>query len=207
MSQKANKRIGNNAINGKSELTDDERLELFNKLIKPNFDLIKSLCTYYTNKVQDVDENYNTVLYDFYRYIHTYNPQKSLKTWIHIVVRNSTWKANKMRAKDSSMISDTKFVSVDDVDSIDDASDIDLSLRFFTDKISDEVYDALLKLPTLKLSAFLLHLQGYADEEIARIEYRKGRLSKMSISIVKNRIWTARVQLKKLLNSYVKYGS
>lgn len=183
----------------KQGLTKEQRDIRFVELIEPHYDFIRSLVSYYTDHPQDVDENYNTLLYDFYRYIHTYNGNKPLKTWIHSVVKNNVRTINKERSKEAAKIADVEFVSIERAKGPDNTIDLDYGLRTLADFISDEVYSALLSLQPLRLSAFVLQIQGYSIDEITKIEYERGHLSKCSNDIIKNRIFWARKDLKEIL--------
>lgn len=184
----------------RQELTREQREQRFNELISPNFEFIRKLVAYYTDRRQNIDENYNTVLIDFYRYIHTYNGGKPLKTWIHSVVRNNVGTINKERAKEAARIADAEFNPVEKKS--DNFISLENGLLSLADKLSDEVYNALLSLQPLRLSAFVLHIQGYSVEEITKIEYSRGNLDKCSNDIVKNRIFWARKDLKERLISH-----
>lgn len=61
--------------------------KLFELYIVPNLGEIKSLTRYYTLKPDDVNDNYQEILLELFKYIHTYNNTKSLKTWLHIAVK------------------------------------------------------------------------------------------------------------------------
>lgn len=183
-------------------LTDDERKGLFDRLIKPNFNFIRWLVSHYTDRQQNVDENYNTVLFDFYRYIHTYKGDRPLKTWIHSVVKNNVWTINKGRAKEAARIADAEYNPVEKVNRIDSSLNIENGLVSLSDTLSDEVYSALVSISPMRLSAFVLQAQGYSIDEITDIEYERGHLNRYSSDIIKNRIFWARKDLREILASY-----
>lgn len=183
-------------------LTDEEREKRFNELIVPHFDFIRSLVSYYSDHPQYVDENFNTLLFDFYRYIHTYNGERPLKTWLHSVVRNNVGTINKERSKEASKIADAEFNPVEKSKRPDNTIDLENGLLTLADSISDDVYSALLSLQPLRLSVFVLHIQGYSIEEIAKIEFERGHLSKLSNDIVKNHIFWAKKTLREILISH-----
>ncbi len=185
-----------------TKLTVEERGQRFQKLIVPHFEFIRNLVSYYSDHPQNVDENYNTLLFDFYRYIHTYKWDKPLKTWIHSVVKNNVWTINKERAKEASKIADAKYCPVEKSGNSNNCVDLENGLMTLADSISDEVYCALLSLPPLRLSAFVLQIQGYSIKEIAKIEYERGNLSKCSDDIIKNRIFWAKKSLREMLVGY-----
>lgn len=186
----------------RQELTREQREQRFNELIGPQYDFIRNLVSYYTDRPQNVDENYNTVLFDFYRYIHTYDGNKPLKTWIHSVVKNNVWTINRERAKEAERIADAEFNPVEKPKKNDNFIDLEHGLSMLADKLSDEVYSALLSLQPLRLSAFVLQIQGYSIDEITKIEYERGHLNKCSGDIIKNRIFWARKDLREILISH-----
>lgn len=200
--------LGAEAVNTAQEkkerpsLTDEERERRFHELIDPHFEFIRNLVSYYTDHPQFVDENYNTLLFDFYRYIHTYNGDKPLKTWLHSVVRNNVGTINKERAKEAAKIADAEFNPIEKSRKPDNTMDLENGLLTLADSISDEVYSALLSLPPLRLSAFVLQIQGYSIEEITKIEFERGHLNKCSDDIIKNRIFWAKKGLREILISY-----
>lgn len=181
------------------KITDEERRRRFHDLIEPNFEFIRNLVSYYTDYRQNVDENYNTLLIDFYRYIHTYNGDKPLKTWLHSVVRNNVCTINKERAKEAAKIADAEYNPVEKSRRPDNTMDLENGLLTLADSISDEVYSALLSIQPFRLSAFVLQIQGYSIEEITRIEFERGHLNRRSDDIIKNRIFWAKKDLREIL--------
>lgn len=177
-------------------MSDEEREKLFNKLIRPQFDKIKSLVKHYTNHQQDIDSHYNYAIEQMYRYVHTYNPDKSLDTWIHIVTKRACYNRNKKQASDESHYTgeDIQFDSC--------CGSNEMEVGTLIDNISDDVYIALMQMPPIKLSAFLLKAQGYSIKEIAEIEYSRGhlmRLPSQSEEVIKSRIYYCRAQLQLIL--------
>ena len=184
------------------ELTREQRECRFNELIEPHFEFIRNLVSYYSDRYQNVEENFNTVLIDLYKYIHTYNGDRPLKTWLHSVVRNNVGTINKERAKEAGRIADAEYNPVEKSKRPDNTIDLENGLLSLADSISDEVYLALLSLQPFRLSAFVLQIQGYSIEEITNIEFERGHLSKRSDDIVKNRIFWAKKDLREILISH-----
>ncbi len=184
------------------ELTELERKSLFEQLILPEDQMIRNLVTYYTDHYQNIDENYNTILFDLYRYIHTYDKTKPIKTWIHTVVRNNVGSINRQRYRLTCRIADSEFNPVEKINRADNCLDLEHGLLSLMDSISDEVRLALLSLPPLQLSAFVLQIQGYSINEITKIEFERGHLSKDSNDIIKNRIFCAKKVLRESLAHY-----
>ena len=69
---------------------------LFNCYIMPNLSEIESLTRYYTMKGYDYRDNYQSVLIELFKYIHTYDTTRSLKTWLHISVKRYCMFQNKL---------------------------------------------------------------------------------------------------------------
>lgn len=49
--------------------------------------MIYKLCMRYTFNPSDIEDNYIEVLTNMYKYIETYNPERSVQTWLHIVTK------------------------------------------------------------------------------------------------------------------------
>lgn len=193
---------------GQNDITFDEKQELFNLYVRPHFDEILGLVKYYIDKAQNVDSDFNFVVSQMYKYIHTYSPNRSIKTWIHIVTKRSVQNQNKRRSKRASMFSNEAAVKeVDDEDfmAVSACPDISIGQSYnmmigtFLDNLSDEVYNALMKISSVRLSPFLLQLQGYSIKDITKLEYEMGHIDRMSEEIVKSRIFWTRHELQKIL--------
>ena len=63
----------------------DERTQLFYKYVYPYKNLIFHICIKHTASYENVRDNYNEVLVNFYKYVDTYDTSKSVKTWIFAV--------------------------------------------------------------------------------------------------------------------------
>ena len=183
----------------KEAIQDDERKKLFNKLIIPNFDKIKSLVKHYSNHQSDVESHYSYVIEQMFRYVHTYNPDQSLDTWIHIVTKRACFNQNKKRASDDSHYT-SEELKLDECGGYSE-----MEIGSLVDNISDDVYVALMQIPPIKLSAFLLKAQGYTIKEITEIEYSRGHLMRQpqqSEEIIKSRIYFCRKQLQIILKQH-----
>ena len=182
-------------------MSDKEREARFMAIIKPNFQFIYTLTAYYTNQGCDIDENYNAVLMNFYRYIHTYRDDRPLKTWLHSVTKNFVWKLNRKAYNERNKYADD--VDVENLEGtvgeVEYDLDVTCSFAYLADKLSDDVREALLSVNSFCLSAFLLSLQGYNSKEIAEIEYSHGRMETPEVNIVKRRIFECRKALRGML--------
>ena len=195
--------------NKKNSISHEKRLGLFKKYIEPRFEEIKSLVKYYTNHKHNVDDDFCHVVGQIWKYIHTYNETKPIHTWIHIVTKRTVQNRNKERYEEFTFFSELATVkNVDNEDVMDEAEvppyvydlgNYEMHIGTLFDDISDETLKALMKIPSIKLSAFLLRFQGYSIGEITKIELRNGHLEKYSEEIIKNRIFQVRHELRDLL--------
>lgn len=185
-----------------SPISEQEQKALFQKYIVPNLTSIKSLTVKYTDKYQDVEDNYNYVLAQMYSYIYSYDPSKSLDTWIHIVTKRACFNQNNKRTQYMSIQTDLEFCSTDVLHQHGTANMIDAGFGALVDNISDIVYEALMQISPCKLSPFLLYAQGMGVREITQIEWKAGHLEKKSEDVVKSRIYWAKKQLQYILKQY-----
>lgn len=156
----------------------------------------------YTDKYQDVEDNYVSVLSQMYSYIYSYDPSKSLDTWIHIVTKRACFNLNKKRAQYMSMQTDLEFCTSDVLHQHGTANLIDAGFGSLADNLSDVVYDALMQIDPCKLSPFLLYAQGLGVREITLMEWKAGHLEKKSEDVIKSRIYWAKKQLQYILKEY-----
>lgn len=184
---------------GKSPISEKLQKELFAKYVEPNLTSIKVLTVKYTDRYQNVEDNYVHVLQQMFQYIHTYDEKRSLETWIHIVTKRACFNQNMKRAERLSGVTEIDRCSSDTLHQHGTANMEDAGFGTLVDNISDTVYQALLSLDPFKLSAFLLYAQGISVREIAKIEYRNGHLERKSEELIKSRIYWAREELVYIL--------
>ena len=152
------------------------RKALFDKYVTPYNRMIYKLCMRYTFNPSDIEDNYIEVLTNMYKYIETYNPERSVQTWLHIVTK--------------------RCESIVDFDEV--SSNV-LGIDNYQELYSDDVLAALKQLKPQYRSALLYQQAGYKLKEIAEIEYRNGALESRNIETVKSRLFLARQQLQQLL--------
>lgn len=183
-----------------SEITDEER-ELFDELIVPKLEFIKSLVRNYTDSAEYVDDNYNICLSEFACYIKSFDKSKmnKLNSWIHVTVKRCCFRMNVKNRTIHKNDSGVQLESYMESTTCSLRSTEKTRCKSFIDNISDELYDALMEVPLNKLSPFLLYVQGYKMEDIADIEYKLGHVTKKSVFAVKCRIFKARDMVKKKL--------
>lgn len=187
-----------------AQVENRERNEqLFNELIVPRMDYVRSLVEYYSIWGSDIDYNYSVVLERFFRYIGSYDESKSVDTWIHICVKNSIFRLNKELSKEREHRTGVEFDQICRSAS-QPTTDINEGHKSLAESLPDEVYNALLSIPEHKLSPFLLYVQGYSVKEVAKIELEKGHTPTYMEDTVKSRIFWTRSKLKELLSDYAK---
>lgn len=179
-----------------------EKQALFDKYITPRLTSVKTLAVKYTDKYQDVEDNYNYALAQMYDYIYTYNPSQSLDTWVHIVVKRACFNQNKKRAKRNQTQTDIEMCTTDALHQHGTANIVDAGFGTLADNVSDEVYNALLQIHPYKLSPFLRYVQGLRIREITKLEFLDGHLERKSEDLVKSRIYWAILELRHILSKY-----
>lgn len=169
----------------------------------PNMDFIYSLCKNYTDRAQDIDENYNYVLTELYKYSYSYKPSMSLSTWLHICTKRACFANNKRLRNQASK---QHGLSIEDTmeawNDVRNSTTLEEEFTSLLDSLSDETYEALMSVPMLKLSPFLYKLQGYETNEIVEMEYNLGHIPTKSQEIVRNRIFTARNMMIEYLHNH-----
>ena len=178
------------------------RTALFNQYVVPHINLIYKLCIRYSYSSADVQDNYNEVLINFFKYIETYNPAKSIQTWLHIVTKRFIHELNKR----NSLFSRTDDVKVADIA---DTLPTEMELNSDSSEVgdyqllySDDVVKALECIKPIYRDALLLQLAGYRLDEIVDITYANGTLQSKNIETVKSRLHLAKKQLRKLINRH-----
>lgn len=187
---------------GTSPVSEEEQKALFQEYVAPHLTSIKSLTVRYTDKYQDVEDNYNYVLAQMYSYIHTYDPKMSLDTWLHIVTKRACFNQNEKRAQYMSIMTDLEYCSPDVLHQHGTANMVDAGFGTLADNLSDIMYEALMQIDPRKLSPFLLYAQGMGVREITQLEWKAGHLERRSEDMVKSRIYWAKKELQHILKQY-----
>jgi len=183
-----------------AELRDIElRTELFNRYILPNRNLVYRLCIRYTFLQENIADNYSEALVNFFRYITTYAPQRSLLNWIHIVTKRFVMEQNRRhgRLPVSENVDVFKLASSlsDEDETHGNAMGMDNYRKFY----NDDILAALDQLKPIYREALLLQQAGYKLEEIVEISYRNGNMKSRSMDTMKSRIFLAKQQMRKLI--------
>lgn len=197
---------GNNSETKKKplcrQLSPEYKTELFNKYVWPRERDVYTLSQHYTNRYQDVDANYNLCLSKLWDYIGSYNPERSIDTWIHIVVKRCCFNQNKRQQKELSHLTDISMVSMHDLHQHGTGNMVDATCGGLLDNVSEPMRKALMQIPPYRLSPFLLQMQGYTIREIAKIEHKNGHMEVKSEDKVRSRIYWTQKQLRLILSKY-----
>lgn len=195
-------------------MTTKERHELYAELIQPHHELIKQDTAYYLhemgcNTIISNDEATNYVLENLYKYIHTYNREMSLKTWIITVTKRCCTSLLKMEQRKNSVLLDT----IRD-EQILDSHKVLRNVKFATVKprycisyintynlpliIDDDVYTALMGISERYLSVIIMSANGYTKKEISKA-------AGCDVENVKNLLHQARRKIKKRLSEIKRF--
>lgn len=184
-----------------TEESIEERTRLFEQLIQPNINLVYKLSIRFSNNRQDIDENYNECLTNLFRYVHTYNPEKSLANWIFICCKRLIHDLDQKRAA---------FKTTDDVnpehivshhsEGVAEGSGNRMGVDNYRELYNDDILQALDRLNPIYKEALLLQQAGYKLEEIMEITYRNGTLKSPNIETVKSRLFLAKQKMRQMID-------
>ncbi|MFV0470090.1 MAG: RNA polymerase sigma factor [Dysgonomonas sp.] len=177
----------------------EKRNELFEIYVKPYMNFIYWLVIKYTNHRFYIDEFYNEVLLIFYKHIHTYDPNRNIQTWLHVIISRAVGRLNRSYSNtlfeyDLSQIADDYYYY--DVETS-RKSDYLTNYRLL---FSDDILWALNKLSSVQRETLLLYLSGYSNSEIAHISFKLGTLDNKNTETVKSRIHLAKVRMRRLID-------
>ena len=178
-----------------------QRTLLFEKLIYPNINLVYKLSIRFTNNPQDIAENYNECLANLFRYVHTYNPEKSLANWIFICCKRLIYDLNQKRAayKTTDDVNPENIISHYSEDAAERSGNC-MEIGNYRELYSDEVLRALDALNPIYREALLLQQAGYKLEEIMDITHRNGTLKTRNIETVKSRLFLAKQKMRQMID-------
>ena len=188
-----------------SYLYDEESIQtrtaLFYKYVYPYKNLIYHICIKYTHARDDIADNYNEVLINFFRYVASYDPKREVKTWIYsVAVRMlADLERKNARFQREGDIGATKLEQLTESSDEKDFSMEDVTLDNYRDLYCDEVLEALEEIGPMYRNALLLQVAGYILEEICDMLYRMGNLKTRNLETTKSRIFLAKKKLKELI--------
>lgn len=176
------------------------RNALYEKYVAPYYNMIYKLCMNYTYDPANVQENYNEVLINFFRRIETYDPNRSIHTWLHIVTKRQIAELERRRKRHNNKNDDH---DIEDFSNCTQASTEPsanvMGVDNYRELYNDDILAVLDSMKPIHKDALLLQEAGYSLKEIAEIEYNKGTLKSRNIETVKSRLFLARQYLKKYL--------
>lgn len=178
-----------------------KRNELFQQYVVPYFNMVYKLTMEYSWDLSHVEENYNEVLINFYRGIETYDPNRPIRTWLHIVTKRCVLELERKRHRyEKSKDCDREIESYEEVLPAPDKPSANLmDVTNYRDFYNDDILWVLDKMKPIHRDALMLQEAGYSLKEIADIEYEKGALKSHNIETVKSRLYLARQFMKKYL--------
>ncbi len=176
------------------------RNELFQEYVAPFYNMIYKLVMQYSWSPAHVEENYNEVLVNFYRGIETYDSERSIKTWLHIVTKRCVQELERRRSRHDNKDYDKDIEAYEETIMAPDKPSANLmDTENYRTFYSDDILWVLDRMKPIHRDALLLQEAGYSLKEIADIEYEKGTLKSHNIETVKSRLYLARQFMKKYL--------
>lgn len=178
-----------------------QRRQLFDQYVTPFLNMVYSLTRKYSSHPSHVQENYTLVLSTLYRGINTYNPERSIKTWLHICTKRKVFEIERNRNKYENTIDDSHdvYLLADDEIEGDHVSSNAMCIGNYRELYNDDILAVIDSMTPIHRDALLLQLEGHSLKEIAEIEQRKGTLESGNIDTIKSRLFLARQKLKKEL--------
>lgn len=182
----------------------ERRRALFDKYVAPFYNMIYSLVRDYSSSKSKeiVEENYTIVLTTLYRGIETYNPEKPIRTWLHIVTKRQVFEIEERRRRYENLMDydQNVYALVDDAVNVESPSENVMGIENYRELYNDDILAVLDSMNPIHRDALLLQEAGYSLKEIAEIEQKKGTLKSGNIDTVKSRLFLARQKLKRELN-------
>ena len=187
-------------------LTDEKsiktRTALFNKYVYPHRNLIYHICIKNTNLEDNIQDNYNEVLLNFFKYVSSYNPERPIKTWIYAVASRCIFELEIKR----NQFKRTGEVGAIDIEEMADKliDDYEINANHigtdnYRELFSDEILSALEEIKPMYRFPLLLQISGYKLDEITNIMYKSKLLKTPNVETTKSRIFLAKKQLRELL--------
>ncbi len=184
-----------------TEESIEERTRLFEKLILPNINLVYKLSIRFSQNQQNIDENYNECLINLFRYVHTYNSQKSLANWIFICCKRLIYDIDRKRGQfkttdDLNIEAIPSHYAEDPTNASYNCVGLDNYRKFY----NDDILRAIDRLSPIYREALLLQQAGYKLEEIMEIVHRNGSLKNPNLETVKSRLFLAKLKMRQMID-------
>jgi RNA polymerase sigma factor (sigma-70 family) len=176
------------------------RTELFNRYVLPHRNLVYKLCVRYSRAASEVEDNYSEALANFFKYIETHDPARSIQPWLHTVTKRFVCDMNRrnralLKRSDDVDVSQMPAMA-GEMETGEAGLDMDNYRLFY----SDDVLDALNRLKPIYRESLLLQQAGYRLNEIMEISFRNGNLKTRNIETVKSRLFLAKQQMRRLID-------
>lgn len=167
----------------------DNRDEIFSRWLNDYKNLIFKVVRAYADAGQDQDDLFQEILLQLWSSIPSYQAQAAPTTWIYRVALNTalTWKRGRKRRR--------KRIQTLAID-FNEKADLNNSNPTTDQKIIDQLYDAIRKLPKIDSSIILMHLDNLSYQEMAQIL----GISPNNVGVKLNR---AKKQLAQLLKGLI----
>lgn len=177
------------------------RTKLFHKYVYPHRNLIYKLCIRYSYFPTEIDDYYNEVLVNFFKYIETYDPARPLLTWLHIVTKRYVADMN-LKHQVLGITSPVDLSRMPDIYAEVDGhiSGNCMGVDNYHELYNDDILNALQRIKPIYREALLLQQAGYKLDEIMEISFRNGNLKNKNIETVKSRLFLAKQQMRKLID-------
>lgn len=186
--------------NSSPYLMDEEsvrtRTVLFHKYVYPYRNLIYHICIKQTRDKENIDDNYNEVLINFFKYVSSYDPRREVKTWLYAIT---------VRMLADLERKNNRFTREGDVGAMrmeqlpDTPCTAEVTPENYRELFSDEIVEALEQIGRNYREALLLQMGGYKLEEIMEILYQRGCLRTRNLETTKSRIFLAKKKLRERL--------
>jgi RNA polymerase sigma factor (sigma-70 family) len=143
--------------------------ELFDRYVLPNMDYCRSVTLRYLATGMELNEIFSAVQTKLYESMPYYDPNKPLKTFLHVCIKNYTYNLIKSRQRGNNCIvrldDISRQLSEESLNTTFKASDFRDTGKF---AFSDTTYKAIMALKPIDRKIFLLHyIDGDTLQEIS----------------------------------------
>jgi RNA polymerase sigma factor (sigma-70 family) len=173
------------------------RSELFNRYVLPHRNLIYKLCVKYSRWASEVEDNYSEALVNFFKYIETYDPARSIQPWLHTVTKRFVCEMNR---RNRALPRHSDDVDVSQMPDLTGEIETGMDMDNYRSLYSDDVLEALNRLKPIYREALLLQQAGYRLNEIMEISCRNGNLKTKNVETIKSRLFLAKQQMRRLID-------
>lgn len=136
---------------------------------------------------------------ELFKYITTYDPQRSILNWIHIVTKRFVMEQNRRHGRLPVSENVDVYSLASSLSDEDDTHGNAMGMENYREFYNDDILNALDSLKPIYREALLLQQAGYKLEEIVEISYRNGNMKSRSLDTMKSRIFLAKQQMRKLI--------